>query len=622
MQDQSVGRTLIVIVTAMVAASGVAAAVTGVRPGLTGKGVTLASSTLPVWNILEICASDSAMGQCRILEAEAQRTLSGGWDEVPESFRNACLGAIKSPYDKSYRLLSQCLEAQALKGLDKDVIATGATADQMKAAQAPTPAPAPSTAAPSPAPSAPPAAPAAAAGFALLPTTTTADLFKAREAWGRGGAAKTVDAPLAAGAVSPLPKSDYAVPQGFSGPPTVHPLEATPPATLSAIPQDQISAAMKALLAERAGWLSAPAAAAAPAAAPAAAAAPASESNGYATLPTTSPADLFKAREAWGAGPPAKTVDSPLAVGAYSPLPQPDFTLPKGFDGTVTVHPLEASPVAQPTTIPQQQISDALKQLLAERAGWLSAPATAAPAPSPASEPDASGGYTLLPTTSTADLVKAREAWGSGPPAKAVAAPLAAGAKSALRKSDIAQPKGFAGQPNVHAPAATPPPSLSAIPQDQIAAAMKKLLAEREAWGTAPAQRKTAAAATPKSAEAADCEAKLKQRATSGVILFKSSSAAIDAKSDATLAALADIAKACAKGRIRVEGHTDSSGRADFNKRLSESRAKAVADRLIAVGVKKDRVEAVGMGSEKPVASNDDAEGRAKNRRIEFIVVD
>ncbi|HRY07544.1 MAG TPA: OmpA family protein, partial [Hyphomicrobiaceae bacterium] len=155
----------------------------------------------------------------------------------------------------------------------------------------------------------------------------------------------------------------------------------------------------------------------------------------------------------------------------------------------------------------------------------------------------------------------------------------------------------------------------------QLDSAMNKLLAERESWGTAPLKAQVAAAA-PRSAEAADCEAKLRQAAASGVILFKSSSATLSARSNQTLAQLASIAKDCKKGRIRVEGHTDSTGRASFNTSLSEQRAKAVVQYLTKAGLAADRIEAVGYGQDKPVASNATPAGRAKNRRIEFSVVE
>lgn len=696
MQDGSVGRTIMVLAASLFTAGGVAAAVTGVRPNLNLTNVILASAQLPGWNIAEICASDSAGGQCRILESEARRTLSGGWAEVPQAFRDACLGSIKSPYDKSYRLLSQCLEAEVLKGLDKDVIKTATVGIPLV----------------SPAQAGEAKTATGSAGQAILPTTSTADLFAAREAWGKGPAAKEVAAPLAAGAVSPLPADAVTAPKGFDGQPTVHPLQATPAPQLTQVPQDQIADALKKLLAEREGWLKAPVKTAEAA------------GGAHAILPTTSTADLFAAREAWGKGPAAKEVAAPLAAGAVSPLPADAAAAPKGFEGQPTVHALESTPAPQLTPVPQDQIADAMKKLLAEREGWLKAPAETAEAPAPAA---ASNGYAVLPTTSTADLFAAREAWGKGPAAKEVAAPLAAGAYSPLVPDEVKPAKGFEGQPTVHALESTPAPQLTPVPQDQIADAMKKLLAERESWGAEPSQggvtggssgghavlptsstadliaareawgkgaaankvaaplaagaksplpsdkikpaagysgeptvhalqatpapqptpvpqaeiddamkkllatregwgkapgKVSAAPAATRSAEAADCEAKLRKAAASGVILFESSSATIAAKSNATLDQLASVAKGCAKGRIRVEGHTDSTGRAAFNKTLSEQRATAVADYLVKAGVAADRVEAEGYGAEKPVASNSTSAGRAKNRRIEFTVVE
>jgi|GEM_PF-848964 len=73
---------------------------------------------------------------------------------------------------------------------------------------------------------------------------------------------------------------------------------------------------------------------------------------------------------------------------------------------------------------------------------------------------------------------------------------------------------------------------------------------------------------------------------------------------------------------IRVEGHTDNTGEAKYNKQLSEARANAVMEYLVAKGVGKDRLVAVGYGFDRPLADNDTEEGRAKNRRVEFVIVD
>lgn len=74
--------------------------------------------------------------------------------------------------------------------------------------------------------------------------------------------------------------------------------------------------------------------------------------------------------------------------------------------------------------------------------------------------------------------------------------------------------------------------------------------------------------------------------------------------------------------RIRIEGHTDNTGDAEYNQQLSEDRAAAVRDYLIDKGVPADRLVAKGYGSNKPIARNDRESGRAKNRRVDFVIVD
>ena len=72
--------------------------------------------------------------------------------------------------------------------------------------------------------------------------------------------------------------------------------------------------------------------------------------------------------------------------------------------------------------------------------------------------------------------------------------------------------------------------------------------------------------------------------------------------------------------KIQVEGHTDSIGSDEYNMKLSEERADAVRDYLIQQAVPSASVSAVGLGKEGPVASNDTAAGRQRNRRVELIV--
>lgn len=71
---------------------------------------------------------------------------------------------------------------------------------------------------------------------------------------------------------------------------------------------------------------------------------------------------------------------------------------------------------------------------------------------------------------------------------------------------------------------------------------------------------------------------------------------------------------------IRVEGHADSSGNADANRVLSRKRAESVRDALVAAGVDAGRIRVVGQGSDHPLASDDTAEGRSRNRRVVIIL--
>ncbi|GGW33130.1 membrane protein [Gemmobacter lanyuensis] len=73
--------------------------------------------------------------------------------------------------------------------------------------------------------------------------------------------------------------------------------------------------------------------------------------------------------------------------------------------------------------------------------------------------------------------------------------------------------------------------------------------------------------------------------------------------------------------RIEIVGHTDSDGEAAYNQSLSERRAVAVRDVLMASGVPAGRLSAYGRGEEQPVASNLTAAGKQQNRRVEIIIV-
>ena len=108
-----------------------------------------------------------------------------------------------------------------------------------------------------------------------------------------------------------------------------------------------------------------------------------------------------------------------------------------------------------------------------------------------------------------------------------------------------------------------------------------------------------------------------------GKIQFRTGSAELDRRSDPLLDQLAVAMKANPQVKhIRIEGHTDSTGDEGFNQLLSERRAETVKSALTDRGVDDDRLEARGYGESRPAAPNDTPAGRAKNRRVEFIILE
>jgi len=72
--------------------------------------------------------------------------------------------------------------------------------------------------------------------------------------------------------------------------------------------------------------------------------------------------------------------------------------------------------------------------------------------------------------------------------------------------------------------------------------------------------------------------------------------------------------------KFSVEGHTDSDGNDASNQKLSEERAKTVMDKLIEMGIDKSRLKSQGFGESKPMVENTSSEGKAQNRRVEFVI--
>ena len=103
-------------------------------------------------------------------------------------------------------------------------------------------------------------------------------------------------------------------------------------------------------------------------------------------------------------------------------------------------------------------------------------------------------------------------------------------------------------------------------------------------------------------------------------ILFSSNKSEIEPISFEELNKLSDYLLSYENTFIQINGHTDNSGNEEENKKLSESRAKSVADYLISRGIEMNRIKFYGDGSEKPIEKNNTEEGKRKNRRVEFII--
>ena len=103
-------------------------------------------------------------------------------------------------------------------------------------------------------------------------------------------------------------------------------------------------------------------------------------------------------------------------------------------------------------------------------------------------------------------------------------------------------------------------------------------------------------------------------------IFFQTAKAKIRPVSYAILNEVADVLKKRTKLQIRIEGHTDSRGGAAYNKRLSQKRAESVRTYLAGQGIVVGRMDAVGYGEDRPIEDNNTADGRERNRRVEFHI--
>jgi OOP family OmpA-OmpF porin len=120
--------------------------------------------------------------------------------------------------------------------------------------------------------------------------------------------------------------------------------------------------------------------------------------------------------------------------------------------------------------------------------------------------------------------------------------------------------------------------------------------------------------------DASVCQQLFSELLGKGNIRFEPARATIDPDSRGLLDRLVEIAMRCPNANIEVAGHTDADGQDAANLTLSEKRAQAVVDYLEKAGLPASRFTALGYGSTQPVADNNTDEGKAQNRRIEFLV--
>jgi len=171
---------------------------------------------------------------------------------------------------------------------------------------------------------------------------------------------------------------------------------------------------------------------------------------------------------------------------------------------------------------------------------------------------------------------------------------------------------------------------MAARERDAAAAQQQALSAQAQAAAAqsqAAAARNQASAANDEAAAAREQLIALQAKQTErGMVLTLGSNVLFDTGSDVlkpgaddALNRVAQFLQGQTNVRLRIEGHTDSRGSSSYNDALSQRRADAVYHALVRRGVDSARIDALGRGMELPVATNDTAEGRQQNRRVELI---
>jgi outer membrane protein OmpA-like peptidoglycan-associated protein len=103
-------------------------------------------------------------------------------------------------------------------------------------------------------------------------------------------------------------------------------------------------------------------------------------------------------------------------------------------------------------------------------------------------------------------------------------------------------------------------------------------------------------------------------------VRFDTNKSTLTSQAKANLDKIVPVFNEYADTDINIYGYTDSTGKAEYNLNLSEQRAAAVKNYLVSKGLKSSRFKTTGLGIADPIASNDTAEGRTQNRRVEFAI--
>jgi outer membrane protein OmpA-like peptidoglycan-associated protein len=160
--------------------------------------------------------------------------------------------------------------------------------------------------------------------------------------------------------------------------------------------------------------------------------------------------------------------------------------------------------------------------------------------------------------------------------------------------------------------------------RDAEAKALEAERARRQAEAEAQARAADQAKAASLANELASLKAQQTDRGlvlTVGDVLFDAGKAELGPGAQRSIDKLADFLKAYPKRTVLIEGHTDNTGDEDFNLKLSQQRADAVRDKLVAKGIAPQRIRTKGYGPKFPVVDNNTPAGRQQNRRVEVVVL-